>query len=173
MNNLYTSFCRLSTLILIFLLYLPACGTNNNNNGNNGKNGPGNNGNSNGNGDERQCDALNTSECVEIRVGESVFYRFIADYESFQYEDPRHGTFEVIKWADMIDERIVSSPEEYRYQVIGTDGYTFGGYVTWDDMQLAYLNINTRRTTFDDVSDLDASYNVKDSYLLTLVPAGN
>lgn len=119
------------------------------------------------------CDARNSLDCIEILRGEVAHHRWLADYEAFRYEDPRHGVIDVIRWADMVDEEVTTTPDRFRYQIYGTDGYTFGGYVTWADILNAYLDTNARRTTFDESAGLEASFNVKDSYRLVLSPAGD
>jgi hypothetical protein len=52
-------------------------------------------------------------------------------------------------------------------------GYTFDGFASWQDIQQAYLEVGTRRTTFNADSGLGASFNVRDSYLLVLSPASD
>ena len=65
---------------------------------------------------------------------------------------------------------IVSDPENFRYQIYGTDDYTFGGYATWQNMENGYIEVVTRRTIFDENQNLDSSFRVKFSYKIVISP---
>jgi hypothetical protein len=123
--------------------------------------------------DRGDCNAMTDSRCIEVRKGESVFHRWVDDYEAVPRESTSQAALTVIRWADMIDDEVTSSPEAFRYQIYGTDGYTFGGFASWQDIQRANLEVGTRRTTFNADAGLGDSFNVRDSYLLVLSPASD
>ena len=118
------------------------------------------------------CNALTNINAVEIRRGEQTFCRHIDNYSSFEFSvEDYSGT--AIHLADLIDADIAEVPEDWRYQAYGTDGYTFGGYASWSNMQNGYLELTTRRIVFESSEELDHSFFVKDSYLIVLTPAGS
>jgi len=115
------------------------------------------------------CDALGNAECMEIQRGEAVTHRWLARYSSFSYDD-RGTERTVIRLAELIDAEVTATPERFRYQVYGSDGYTFGGYATWEQLQQAYVELGSRRIIFEPALELPHSYAVKDAYLIVLSP---
>jgi len=123
-------------------------------------------------GSGEDCDALNNKNAIEIKIGEQVFCRYLVDYETVEFNvDTYSGTG--IRLYELLDEEIAETPENWRYKLYGTDGYTFGGYLTWENMLSGYIELVTRRVIFEPDQELDNSYFVKDSYLIVMSPAGN
>ncbi len=118
-----------------------------------------------------KCDAMTDKNCVEIHRGESVFYRHIDYYPTFEFDDK--GTVRtVIHLHELIDPEVAEEPDAWRYQIFGTDGYTFGGYAEWDHMLQGYMEVGVRRVVWEPALELPDSWRVKDAYLITLSPAG-
>ena len=122
--------------------------------------------------DHGVCEPLTNRQCIEIQRGEAVFHRWLVDYDSFSYDSQYNGTIEVISVAELIDIKVTDDPSAYRYQIYGTDGFTFGGFASLANMENAYMEVSTRLTVFDESQQLPHSFNVKDSYLIVLAPAG-
>ncbi|MBN1772815.1 MAG: hypothetical protein JXB32_16210 [Deltaproteobacteria bacterium] len=117
------------------------------------------------------CDGMTDTNCLEIQVGERMLYRRLDAYETQEIDDD--GTVRTVVYLpDLIDEEVTPTPEDYRYQGWGTDGYTYGGYATWDNMLQGYIELGNRRLYWDPSQLLPNSWNVKDTYLLVLSPAG-
>jgi hypothetical protein len=117
------------------------------------------------------CDAMTDKNCVEIHRGESVYYRHIDYYPTSEFDDK--GTVRtVIDLADLIDPEVAAEPDAWRYQIFGTDGYTFGGYAEWDHMLQGYMEVGARRVVWEPALELPDSWRVKDAWLITLSPAG-
>jgi hypothetical protein len=117
------------------------------------------------------CDAMTDKNCVEIHRGESVYYRHIDYYPTSEFDDK--GTVRtVIDLADLIDPEVAEEPDAWRYQIFGTDGYTFGGYAQWDQVLQGYMEVGDRRVVWEPALELPDSWRVKDAYLITLSPAG-
>jgi hypothetical protein len=117
------------------------------------------------------CDAMTDKNCLEIHRGESVYYRHIDYYPTSEFDDK--GTVRtVIDLADLIDPEVAEEPDAWRYQIFGTDGYTFGGYAEWDHMLQGYMEVGARRVVWEPALELPDSWRVKDAWLITLSPAG-
>lgn len=118
-----------------------------------------------------ECNALTDKNAIEVVRGEQTFCRYLSDYDSFSYQvDVYSGT--AINLHELIDEEITTTPDSWRYQVYGTDGYTFGGFATWTNMLRGYLELTTRRVIFELDQELPHSFYVKDAYRIVLTPAG-
>lgn len=122
--------------------------------------------------DHGTCEPLTNPACIALQRGETLYDRWLADYPSHQYQSQYDGALTVIDLADLVDSEVAADPSAYRYQIFGTDGYTFGGFATWTNIQSAYLDVVTRLTVFDASQQLPHSYDVKESYLIVLTPAG-
>jgi hypothetical protein len=117
------------------------------------------------------CDSLGNKDCVEIRRGEKVFYRHVSDYDVTDYDDK--GTVRtVIRLYDLVDEHVAAEPEKWRYQLFGTDGFTFGGFANWDQMLQGYMEVGSRRVVWEPILELPESWRVKDTYRIEMSPAG-
>jgi hypothetical protein len=157
-------------LIPFLLLSLLSCddieSTSNINNENNANN-MNNVNNSNNN---SACSVIDDTDCIEIYLGESIHHYRISDFTVVDYE--REGeTLAGIRLSDLIDSGVTDSPDNFRYQVWGSDGYTFGGYASWSNMQNGYMELDSRTLFFELSQELPDSYNVKDSHKITLSPA--
>jgi len=120
-------------------------------------------------GDDRTCEALSDPGCFEIDRGEARLFRWIADYPTFEFDD--EGTARtVIHLGELVDDEVVPDPESWRYQVYGTDGYTFGGFATWENIRNGYLEVGSRRLVFEPSQELPRAYRVRDAYLMVLTP---
>ena len=123
-------------------------------------------------GDWSYCDAKVDTNCLEIHRGESVFYQRISKFDTLEFDD--EGTPRtVVKLSDLIQAEITETPENFRYQVFGTDEYTFGGYASWDQVMQGYMEVGARRVIWEPTLELPDSWGVKDSYRIQLSPAGN
>ena len=117
------------------------------------------------------CDGMTDVNCLEIQLGERMFYRRLDGYETQELDD--EGTIRTVVYLpDLIDEAVTPTPEDYRYQGYGTDGYTYGGFATWDNMLNGYLELGNRRLYWDPSQLLPNSWNIRDNYLIVLSPAG-
>jgi hypothetical protein len=117
------------------------------------------------------CDGLTDTNCIQIQLGEAMHYRRLDTYDTQEIDDD--GTLRTVVFLpDLIDSWVTTTPEEYRYQMFGTDGYTFGGYATWTNMLNGYIELTVRRIYWDPSQLLPNSWNVRDSYLIVLTPAG-
>lgn len=123
-------------------------------------------------GSEENCDALNNKNSIEIKIGEQSFCRYLVDYETVEFNVDNYSGTGVRLYA-LIDEEIAEAPEDWRYKIYGTDGYTFGGYLTWGNMLNGYIELVTRRAIFEPDQELDHSFFVKDSYLIVMSPSGD
>ncbi|MBN1944246.1 MAG: hypothetical protein JW797_01165 [Bradymonadales bacterium] len=116
------------------------------------------------------CEPLTNLDCIEIQRGETAYHRWLVDYPTLQFDD--EGTLRtVVPLADLVDEEVAADPDAWRYQVYGTDGFTFGGFATWTNMLNGYIELTTRKVVFDPSQELPRSYRVKDAYLIVLSPA--
>ncbi len=116
------------------------------------------------------CDGMTETDCVEIHIGERVYPLRLGSFTPFAYDDEGESKM-VVTLSDLIIEEATETPQNFRYQIWGTDGYTFGGYATYTNMQNGYIEVATRRVIFDPAQELPNSYNVKDTYKITLSPA--
>lgn len=117
------------------------------------------------------CDALTDTNCLEIVRGEKTWYQKLDRHATMQFDDkgtPRT----VVRLSDLIESDIASDPGLWRYQIFGTDGFTFGGFATWDQMMQGYMELGARRVVWEPVLELPDSWRVKDSYQIVLSPAG-
>ncbi|GEM_PF-2692652 len=118
------------------------------------------------------CDALADFNCVEIIKGESVFYQKLDRHNAIEFDDkgtPRT----VVRLSDLIESDIVATPTAWRYQIFGTDGFTFGGFAEWNHLQQGYMELGSRRVVWEPVLELPDSWRVKDSSRIVLSPSGN
>ncbi|MBN2495908.1 MAG: hypothetical protein JXR96_15055 [Deltaproteobacteria bacterium] len=118
-----------------------------------------------------ECDGLEDTNAFEIQRGESSFCRYLDRFESFEFQDGDY-TRTVIRLAELVDAEVAEVPEDFRYMIYGTDGYTFGGYATWDNIQNGYIELGTRRVVWEPSQELPHSFRVKDAYLMVCTPAG-
>lgn len=121
------------------------------------------------------CDPMTDNNCFEVDKGETKVLRLINKCASFDYNDVDQGETTVrtvIKLTDLVGTDVVGDPENWQYQVYGTDGYTFGGYATWTNVLHGYMDVNERRVVFEPEQNLPRSYRVKDSYRMVISPAG-
>lgn len=118
-----------------------------------------------------ECNARDDINCIEIQIGEQKFHRWFADYQSLTYTYEA-DEYTVMHLHELIDSDITNEPQNYRYQMYGTDGYTFGGFASWENMQNGYMVLGERRVLFDPSQQLPHSFNVKLSYLMVLSPVG-
>ena len=118
------------------------------------------------------CDGLGDSDCVQVHRGESVFYRRPSHFESLQVMD-RDTPRTVIRLTALIDAEVTDDPVAWRYQFIGVDNYTFGGFATWDQLQQGYMEVGSRRVIWDPTLELPDSWRVKDTWRVVLSPAGS
>jgi len=121
--------------------------------------------------DPGPCDGMTDTNCLQIQLGEEMFYRRLDGYETQDIDD-EGTTRTVVYLPDLIDEAITATPEDYRYQGYGTDGYTYGGFATWENMLNGYIELGNRRLYWDPSQLLPNSWNIRDTYLLVLSPAG-
>jgi hypothetical protein len=117
------------------------------------------------------CDAMTDLDCMDVQRGESHYFRRLSAFETIEYDD-EGTTRTVVPLALLIDAEVTDRPEEWRYQIYGTDGFTFGGYATWTNMENGYIEIGTRKVVWDPSQELPRSYRVRDAYLILLTPAG-
>jgi hypothetical protein len=121
--------------------------------------------------DAGPCDGMTDTNCVEVQVGERTYYRRLDEYDTVDIDD--EGTTRTcVPLPDLIDAEVTATPEDFRYQVYGTDGYTYGGYATWTNMLNGWIELGNRRIYWDPSQMLPNSWNVRDSYLIVLSPAG-
>ena len=121
------------------------------------------------------CDPMNDKNCFEVDKGETKVLRLINRYNAFDYSDVDQGETtvrHVIKLTDLVGTDVVPDPGNWQYQIYGTDGYTFGGYATWTNIQHGYVDVNERRVVFEPEQNLPRAYRVKDSYRMVISPAG-
>ena len=117
------------------------------------------------------CDGMTDSNCVQIQLGEQMFYRRLDVYDTVDIDD--EGTPRTcVALPDLIDAGITLTPEDYRYKFYGTDGYTHADYGTWDNMLNGYIELGIRRLYWDPSQLLPNSWNVRDTSLIVLSPAG-
>jgi hypothetical protein len=115
------------------------------------------------------CDPMTDHNCITVRIGEREFIRTFADYESMEFND--EGTMmTVIRLWQLIDEEITPEPDQQRYKIYGTDGYTFSDYLYWENFLGGYIELGTRRVVFDPAQELPRLYRVKDAYLIVAFP---
>lgn len=117
------------------------------------------------------CDVAVDMNCLQIVRGESVYYQRISKHQTLEFDDkgtPRT----VVRLADLIEVKITDEPDAWRYQIFGSDGFTFGGYATWDQMMGGYMEVGTRRVVWEPALELPDSWRVKDSTRIELSPAG-
>jgi hypothetical protein len=120
-------------------------------------------------GNVEHCDGKVDTDCIEIHNGESIHYKKISLLPTVEIVHDGE-TLTVVPYAEIITSDLISDPENFRYQIYGTDDYTFGGYATWYNMENGYLEVTTRRTIFDESQNLDASFRVKFSYKILISP---
>jgi hypothetical protein len=100
-----------------------------------------------------------------------MYYRRLDTYTTVDIDDD--GTMRTcVALPDLIDDAVTTTPEDFRYQIYGTDGYTYGGFATWTNMLDGYVELGNRRIYWDPSQLLPSSWYVKDSYLIVLSPAG-
>ncbi len=117
------------------------------------------------------CDVATDTNCIEIVKGESVFYQKIGRHPTMEFDD--EGTPRtVVRLSDLIEADAIPEPDAWRYQIFGSDGFTFGGYASWDQMMQGYLEVGARRVVWEPVLELPDSLRVKDSVRIVLSPAG-
>lgn len=117
------------------------------------------------------CDALTDTNCLEIVRGEKTWYQKLDRHPTIQFDD--EGTPRtVVRLSDLIESDIAADPGLWRYQIFGTDGFTFGGFATWDQMMQGYMELGARRVVWEPALELPDSWRVKDSYQIVLSPAG-
>jgi hypothetical protein len=117
------------------------------------------------------CDGLTDTNCIEILLGETTHSRRLDSYATQEIDDA--GTMRTVVFLpDLIDAWVTTTPENYRYQMFGTDGYVFGGYATWTNMLNGYIELSIRRLYWDPSQLLPNSWNVRDVYRIVLTPAG-
>ncbi|NMC69352.1 MAG: hypothetical protein GYA57_04690 [Myxococcales bacterium] len=121
--------------------------------------------------DPGPCDGVTNVNCLQIQLGETMFYRRLDDYETQDIDD-EGTTRTVVYLPDLIDEAVTPRPEDYRYKGYGTDGYTYGGFATWENVLNGYIELGNRRLYWDPSQMLPNSWNVRDTYLIVLSPAG-
>lgn len=121
------------------------------------------------------CDPMTDKDCLQIEKGEAKVLRLISRYTTMSYTDVDQGTttqMTVAKLTDIIGTDVVPDPENWKYQIYGTDGYTFGGFATWTNMQHGYLEPGSRLVVWEPEQNLPRAYRVKDSYRVVISPAG-
>ena len=115
------------------------------------------------------CDPMTDRSCIMVRIGETEYIRYLADYETLEFND--EGTMmTVIHLWQLVDEEITAEPDQQRYKIYGTDGYTFSDYLYWDNLLGGYIEIGTRKVVYDPAQELARLYRVKDAYLIVLLP---
>lgn len=117
------------------------------------------------------CDSITDKNCIQIQRGESIYYRRPAEYKSFEYND-KGITRTVIRLSEMFDANIAENLTKWRYSLLATDGYTFGGYASWDQITQGYLELGSRRVMWEPILELPDSWRVKDLYKIVLSPTG-
>ncbi len=79
-------------------------------------------------------------------------------------------TRNAVPLAALFDEDVVADPTRWRYKLYATDGFTHGGYATWDNLQHGYIEVGTRKVFFDASQNLSHSFRIKDAYRIELLP---
>jgi hypothetical protein len=115
------------------------------------------------------CDPMTDHGCIMVRIGEREFLRTIADYETLEFND-EGTTRTVIHLWQLVDEEITTQPDQQRYKIYGTDGYTFSDYLYWEDFLGGYIEIGTRRVVYEPALELPRLFRVKDAYLIVALP---
>jgi hypothetical protein len=115
------------------------------------------------------CDPMTDRSCIMVKVGEREFLRYFADYESMEFND--EGTMmTVVPLWQLVDDEITPEPDQKRYKIYGTDGYTFSDYLYWENLLGGYIELGTRKVVFDPALELPRLYRVKDAYMIVAYP---
>jgi hypothetical protein len=117
------------------------------------------------------CDSMGDKNCFELQRGESHYFRKLDTYETQVFDDKGNDRV-VVRLQDLVDSEVAEDPAAWRFQVFGTDGYTFGGFATWVNVQNGYIELGTRKVVWEPSQELPDSWRVKDAYLMVLSPAG-
>ena len=121
-------------------------------------------------GGHEACDGMTEPDCFEIHKGETVIYRHLSDYSTLEFDDD--GTVRTVaRLQEIVGLDMVDDPSAWRYQVYGTDGYTFGGFATWTNIENGYIEPGIRKVVFEPSQELPHSFRVKDAWKMVLSPA--
>jgi hypothetical protein len=115
------------------------------------------------------CDPMTDRSCIMVKVGEREFLRYFADYEPMEFND--EGTMmTVVPLWQLVDEEITPEPDQKRYKIYGTDGYTFSDYLYWENLLGGYIEPGTRKCVYDPAQELPRLFRVKDAYMIVAYP---
>lgn len=115
------------------------------------------------------CEPMTDRSCIMLKRGESEYFKFLDNYETMEFDDEGTIRTVVMLW-ELVDEEIAPQPNEFRYKIFGTDGYSHSDYLYWENFLGGYIEIGTRKVVFEVEQELPHLYRVKDAYLIVLFP---
>ena len=109
------------------------------------------------------CDAQTDRRCFRINVDGRALQRRIPGDRATTIDD---GGVErvVVPLTEVIDADAIGNAAERRYKFYATDGFTHGGYATWENIRNGYIEIDTRKLIFAPSQDLSHSFRIKDAF---------
>ena len=115
------------------------------------------------------CRAHTDRHLLQIDVGSKTYCRPIHRARATTIDDGG-VTRTVVLIATLVDREIVEQPTAQRYKLYATDGFTHGGYATWDNLRHGYIELATRKVVFAESQKLPHSFRIKDVYRIEVLP---
>lgn len=115
------------------------------------------------------CHPREDKGCFQIDVDGRSHARRIPTERAISVEDGE-VTRNAVPLSALLEGGVVEDPTQQRYKLYATDGFTHGGYATWENLQHGYIEVDTRKVFFDASQNLSHSFRIKDAYRIEVLP---